>query len=126
MSFIFSTSTAVPANTIKEIGLELQKRAMIRLLQMGGLTDEDLDKITYAFSKELFKLVIENVATVDGLSLKKDDVSFIANLLKNGKRISAIKEFRSVTGIGLREAKDFIDEFPSDVRGALDFMNTFT
>ena len=34
----------------------------------------------------------------------------VVEALRRGKKIEAIKEFRAATGVGLREAKDFVEE----------------
>ncbi|MCI0394942.1 MAG: ribosomal protein L7/L12 [Chloroflexi bacterium] len=38
-------------------------------------------------------------------------------LLRQGKQIEAIKLFRTVTGLGLREAKDAVDKIEREMRG---------
>lgn len=35
--------------------------------------------------------------------------SVIRNLVAEGKKIEAIKRYREITGVGLKEAKDYID-----------------
>ena len=48
------------------------------------------------------------------LELLTDKVGILVN---NGKRIVAIKEVRSILGLGLREARDFVEErFPSTLK----------
>jgi len=42
------------------------------------------------------------------------DVHSIANEIRNGRRIAAIKELRAQTGWGLREAKDYIDKYSNE------------
>ena len=41
--------------------------------------------------------------------LGNSDIAEYIELLKAGKKIHAIKEYRSKSGVGLKEAKDFID-----------------
>jgi ribosomal protein L7/L12 len=57
-------------------------------------------------------------AKVDAL-LKHEGVRFdpysgapsqVLDALKRGEKINAIKEYRLVTGVGLKEAKDFVEE----------------
>ena len=33
----------------------------------------------------------------------------VINLMRQGKKIQAIKQYRQETGVGLKEAKDFVD-----------------
>jgi ribosomal protein L7/L12 len=37
--------------------------------------------------------------------------SDVINILHNGDRLKAIKAYRQLHGVGLKEAKDFIDEY---------------
>jgi ribosomal protein L7/L12 len=41
--------------------------------------------------------------------LSKEQVEAVANALASGRKIEAIKIYREATGLGLKEAKDFID-----------------
>ncbi len=42
------------------------------------------------------------------------DVKTIADCLRSGLKIAAIKEVRAQTGWGLREAKDYIDKYTNE------------
>jgi ribosomal protein L7/L12 len=42
--------------------------------------------------------------------LPKDVPQAVAEALRNGAKIQAIKLYREATGVGLKEAKDFIEE----------------
>ena len=39
------------------------------------------------------------------------DIIIISDLIRSGKKIAAIKEVRGQTGMGLKEAKEYIDKF---------------
>ena len=45
------------------------------------------------------------------------DFSEIRQLLSMGKKIEAIKRYREISGLGLREAKDMIDQLEREIRG---------
>lgn len=45
----------------------------------------------------------------------------IRNLVLEGKKIKAIKRYRMVTGIGLKEAKEYIDELSGIIDKEIDF-----
>lgn len=50
------------------------------------------------------------------------DVNAIANCIRNGHKIAAIKELRSQTGWGLKESKEYIDNWTSfSVNGYNDY-----
>ena len=42
------------------------------------------------------------------------DIKTIADCIRNGMKIAAIKEVRSQTGWGLKEAKEYIDRYTND------------
>ncbi|MGH4119401.1 ribosomal protein L7/L12 [Clostridium sp.] len=58
------------------------------------------------------KLTLDKIAKQVGVpSLITEDVETeLKNLILDGKKIKAIKQYRIITGIGLKEAKDYIDE----------------
>lgn len=56
--------------------------------------------------------------TYEGANASYDNCTFVANptitsLLADGKYIDAIKEYRSITGLGLKESKDAVEELRS-------------
>lgn len=65
---------------------------------------------TLAEEKEPFKVVSYLVA--DHKDRNLDELhETIMSLIKSEKKISAIKEVRAATGMGLKEAKDYVDQF---------------
>ena len=68
------------------------------------------------------KAAVESLERGESSSTKQpDDSSFeteIVSLLQGGKKIAAIKLYRERTGVGLKEAKDFIDALAADPRVA--------
>ena len=51
------------------------------------------------------------------LSLTDEQLQTIADLVLAGKNIEAIKTYREITGEGLAEGKDFIDEIARELNG---------
>lgn len=45
-----------------------------------------------------------------------DSMSRVKQLLRSGKKIEAIKQYREVMGTGLKEAKDAVDRMDSEMR----------
>ncbi|WP_435575532.1 ribosomal protein L7/L12 [Clostridium gasigenes] len=39
----------------------------------------------------------------------------LKNLIREGKKIKAIKKYRIVTGLGLKEAKDYVDSLSEKI-----------
>jgi len=48
------------------------------------------------------------------LVLTKDQVVSIDDWYNHGEKINAIKQVREITGLGLKEAKDIIDDWPME------------
>jgi ribosomal protein L7/L12 len=61
-------------------------------------------------------ITLEKIAKQIGvLDSDKDDIDVqLKDLLKEGKKIEAIKKYRAVEGIGLKEAKEYIDVLSKD------------
>lgn len=55
---------------------------------------------------------------ISGVIFSEEVGNEIINLVKQGSKVTAIKVFRENTGWGLKEAKDAIDEFELNLKGA--------
>lgn len=53
--------------------------------------------------------ILEKIAKQIGVPEPSVDEE-IKNLVANGEKIKAIKKYRDLTGVGLKEAKDYIDK----------------
>jgi hypothetical protein len=70
------------------------------------------------FSEDILKLpTFRNHLTVETLNSIPDFLSTLTNMLLEGpgRKIDAIKYVRQATNLGLKEAKDFVDEFQIEV-----------
>jgi hypothetical protein len=47
-------------------------------------------------------------------SSSSDKMAEVRSLLREGNKIAAIKEYRSITGVGLAEAKEAVESMPLD------------
>jgi ribosomal protein L7/L12 len=47
--------------------------------------------------------------------LSAQDKQQITESILAGRKIDAIKQYREITGLGLKEAKDFIDQFTTEL-----------
>jgi ribosomal protein L7/L12 len=58
------------------------------------------------------KVTLDKISKQIGVpSLVTEDVDTeLRNLVLDGKKIKAIKRYRDLTGIGLKEAKDYVDK----------------
>lgn len=52
--------------------------------------------------------IAENIGVTD--ILKKEEKEELLKLILEEKKVQAIKKFRGITGLGLKEAKDYIDK----------------
>ena len=107
-SYMFQTYQRVPRRVIKAIGEDIKANFMRRNCH---LDHEDQIKLSVELDLAIAQIADEHSPSVDGYRLADKVVSVIADLIRNGKPIAAIKEFRAATGEGLRESKDFIDKF---------------
>ena len=92
---------------------------------------EDFSQIDRLFNVDVFRVneILDEVKNTESFpshrakemnelhekykSINQKNKKYI-DLLKAGKKIRAIKEYRSETGIGLKEAKDFIDKLQEE------------
>ena len=124
-SYIFQTYQRVPERVIKAIGQDIKRNMFLRLRHMG---QDALLQLGLDFDMAIDQVASEHSPCVDGYRLTDKQVGEIGDLIKMGKNIGAIKEFRFATGEGLREAKAFIDKFTqgrSSEEAFILFTNTF-
>lgn len=112
MDYIYSTHVAVPENTIRNICTDLMRNTVHECMGI----DMNLDQHQLALLGRKMNGIIDSMCkanriSVDGWHLEQDQVNEIAQELHNGRKIGAIKAFRSVTGSDLKTAKDLIDSF---------------
>ena len=91
---------------------------------------DDLSKLTVVDAAELSKILEEQwgvsaaapVAAVQGAAAEggeaaEEKTSFTVHLAAIGdKKIEVIKEVRTITGLGLKEAKDLVDSAPKSLK----------
>ena len=91
---------------------------------------DDLSKLTVVDAAELSKILEEQwgvsaaapVAAVQGAAAgggeaAEEKTSFTVHLAATGdKKIEVIKEVRTITGLGLKEAKDLVDSAPKSLK----------
>jgi hypothetical protein len=112
MEYIYTTTVAVPEETIRTICTNLKRNTMHGMLGMDiHLDDEQLYLMEKKMDAVIDSMCDSSRITVDGWHLTDANVLEIASFLRDCQKIAAIKAFRSFTGAGLREAKEFIDKF---------------
>ena len=68
-----------------------------------------LSVVYFALSKTNYK-VDNKISEIGTQTTVSEDIqSELKNLIAEGKEIKAIKRYRMVTGVGLKEAKEYID-----------------
>ena len=124
--YIYQAFVTIPSDIILKIGMDLEDKLGTQLvLHCDDLTEQQMDKIRYRFNCAVRELAQDSSKCVEGYTLSSEVVMTIGRYLKNHKKIDAIKEFRSATGTGLRDAKDFIDRYGTGHDAATKFMQTF-
>ena len=126
MALVFSTFVTVPSEIIENFGNRLKDEIISKLKSRGGFTNKQLVIIQDIISHEVHVAAQHNVTTVDGHLINNKSRMIISKALASGQRVDAIREFRSATGEGLRDAKNFMDNFSSGNEGAIEFMSAFT
>src|ERR687887_2449876 len=95
--------------------------------QLGGMTVLDLVELKKALEEEWGVTAAAPVAVAapgaaapaggDGAAAAEEQTSFDVVLASAGdKKINVIKVVRSITGLGLKEAKDLVDGAPNPVK----------
>ena len=107
-SYMFQSYQRVPRRVIQAIGDDIKKNFLYRMVHHS---EQELMRMSHDFDMAISQIADEHCASVDGYRLTDRQVDVIADLLRIGKPIGAIKEFRAATGEDLRKAKNFIDRF---------------
>lgn len=68
----------------------------------------------YHMNKLLNKVAIQ--VGVSDITVEGDSDAELIELILNNKKIEAIKRYRILTGLGLKESKDYIDQLDPNVR----------
>lgn len=119
----FRTDVQVPKETIRQIERTITDNVM-KSKYLFYFSSGELETVNMALQQAFEVLTKSPVLNADW-ELPEKTVLEIANSLRSGKRIFAIKEFRTATGADLREARNIIDQFPLDNRGGKLFIMTF-
>lgn len=64
------------------------------------------------------KVTLDRIAKHNGIGdvEDKDIDDEICELLSSGKKIKAVKRYREITGLGLKESKDYVDLLNEKIR----------
>ena len=112
MDYIYSTHVAVPESAIHQICTDLLRNTIHECAGEDiDLTQHQLMLLSRKMNAVMDSMCQSNRVSIDGWRLEDKQIYEIANELHNGRKIGAIKAFRSATGAGLKEAKHFIDSF---------------
>jgi ribosomal protein L7/L12 len=124
--FSFNQKIEVPPQMIKEIVRNFRITVTKKLL-----SDNSISGHTIFYIDETMKQIQADFTSTngfvcrDGWNLDDQTIFKISKCIQKGQKIAAIKEFRAVTGAGLKEGKEFIDRYPLTEEGADMFVNTF-
>ncbi|QSW21420.1 ribosomal protein L7/L12 [Clostridium gasigenes] len=107
--------SAVSDTMLENIDVELKNlieegkkiKAIKRYRIVTGLGLKEAKDYVDSLSKSN-KIVISD-AVVENIDVE------LKNLIKEGKKIKAIKKYRIVTGLGLKEAKDYVDSLSEKI-----------
>jgi len=91
------------------------------VLEIADLVKELEDKWGVSAAAPVAAVAVAPGAADGGTSAQEEKTEFDV-ILKSfgGNKIAAIKEVRSITGLGLKEAKDLVESAPKPIKEAVD------
>jgi ribosomal protein L7/L12 len=126
---MFQTYVAVPRDVIMEIGQGIRRFVVTEMVHQKNTYDsykeDDIKDIGLLIDGAVAAYADAGSKSFDGWNLGKEEAREVASKIRQGLKIMAIKEFRTHTGAGLKEAKEVIDNFTCDEQGALRFLAAF-
>lgn len=124
-SYMFQSYQRVPRRVIQAIGKDVKANFLRRMVHHS---EQEILRMSHDFDMAISQIADEHCASVDGYRLTDKQADTIADCLRIGKPIAAIKEFRAATAVDLRTAKHFIDRFTKGKTAEESFLlwtNTF-
>lgn len=108
----FKTTLNVPPDALRQIRDKIIESTMKSLLLRDDV-GTDLMTIVDQDLRQAFAGLVQGNSplTEKDVSFSDQQVYNIAEFLKSGKKIYAIKAFRAASGKGLKDTKDFLDKF---------------
>ncbi len=122
---LFQTSVRVPGGVVRRLGTELKYLLLNDITQNNDFSSKELHNIRKSMEKVVDEFSNSQKKSCDGWELDQSVAYTIADHLRRGKRINAIRDFRSATGAGLKESKDFLDRFGTGEIGSVEFIASF-
>ena len=100
-----------------EIYMEKQKISEI-LESIKGMTVKELIELTKACEKEFgVSAAVKQIVPKDPGTKKQQQTEFDVELTNFGQqKVKVIKAIREITGLGLREAKEFVEAAPKIIK----------
>jgi len=127
---IFQAHVEVPDSVIRKIAMDIKDKMFHEMLNKPEFDYTSKGCRNWAlgqlFNEVVEKYITDNVPSYQGFTLTTTVAKVIAHYIHNYKKIDAIKEFRSHTDTGLKEAKFLIDEFEMGPHGSAKFLAAFT
>ena len=125
MPYNFTTATEVPPRIISNIGVDILDEAISMIKEKTDFDQNQRDIISACFQHAINKVMHDHGKNVEGFQLQRKEAEEISDLIRIGKKVGAIKEFRRCTGADLRSSKEFIERFNLNGVGAADFLRLF-
>lgn len=124
---LFNANVSVPKHIIESIGNEIRNIFMRNLHgdPRFEMMQDDLQVINTKLENAIYSFAASQEKSCEGWTLEKHQAEAVANEMRLGRKIMAIKEFRTYTGAGLRDSKLFLDKFGMNEVGAMEFLAVF-
>lgn len=88
---------------------------VVIIIQMNNINT--MKSQIYKLNKTLEKIALQ--IGVEAIEYEDDEVALelVKDLLREGKKIEAIKKYRMITGLGLKDSKEQIDQLYVELMG---------
>jgi ribosomal protein L7/L12 len=128
-TILFQTCVAVPSDTIAMIGEGIRRLVITEMknemIYYDAYTKEDVNTVDTLITKAIEAYVDATKKSCNGFSLDASQARAVAGYMRRNQKILAIKEFRTHTGAGLKDAKDTLESFGYGEIGAMQFLSAF-
>ena len=122
MTLSYKTTVTISNEVIVQVSNHILNELLLSLEH--SMNDDQIQLVKKTFER-ITNNMVEETKTINGIKISKRDLMTAARYLEKGQAISAIRSIRDATGCGLREAKELIDCFSRDERGANNLIRLF-
>ena len=98
---------------LEKIAEELSNLTVLEASELSKILEEKMGE--FLLQRQLLLLLLLEVNLEEMLQKKKDSFTIVLTDVGD-KKINVIKEVRTATGLGLKEAKELVESAPKDIK----------